>query len=242
MQYVDGEGNLQTFPTIPTGTVTSVGQTHAGNAFSVTGSPITTSGVLAITLNGDVTQYIDGAGDLQSFPAIPNVGDGTLTVQGTGVLDGTGTFTANQAGDTTISITHDNQSQTNTTPETTLTHGGTFTALSANVSVNASGHVTGQELTTFTLPSDLQGVTSVNFTTDGTALNVVSNTVTTSGTMTGIWQGNASQYVNGEGDLQTFPTIPVVPTNIVETIDTTNGNLYRSNTNYTRNWRCDNNR
>ena len=223
LQYVDGEGNLQTFPTIPTGTVTSVGQTHAGNAFSVAGSPITTSGVLAITLNGDATQYIDGAGDLQSFPAIPNVGDGTLTVQGTGVLDGTGTFTANQAGDTTISITHDNQSQTNTTPSTTLTHGGTFTALSANVSVNASGHVTGQELTTFTLPSDSQGVTSVNFKTDGTALNVVSNTITNSGTMTGIWQGNASQYVNGEGDLQTFPTIPVVPTNIVETIDTTNG-------------------
>jgi len=55
------------------GTVTSVGQTHAGNAFSVTGSPITTSGVLDITLNGDATQYIDGAGDLQSFPAIPVV-------------------------------------------------------------------------------------------------------------------------------------------------------------------------
>ena len=73
LQYVDGEGNLQTFPTIPTGTVTSVGQTHAGNAFSVTGSPITTAGVLAIGLNGNATQYIDGAGDLQTFPAIPVV-------------------------------------------------------------------------------------------------------------------------------------------------------------------------
>ena len=72
-QYIDGEGNLQTFPTIPTGAVTSVGQTHAGNAFSVTGSPITTSGVLGITLNGDATQYIDGAGDLQTFPSIPTL-------------------------------------------------------------------------------------------------------------------------------------------------------------------------
>ncbi len=72
-EYVDGEGNLQTFPTIPTGTVTSVGQTHAGNAFSVTGSPITTAGVLAIGLNGNATQYIDGAGDLQTFPSIPTL-------------------------------------------------------------------------------------------------------------------------------------------------------------------------
>jgi len=53
-------------------------------------------------------------------------------------------------------------------------------------------------------------VTSINFKTDGTALNVNSNTITTSGTMTGIWQGTAAQYVNGEGDLTTFPTIPTV--------------------------------
>ena len=26
--------------------------------------------------------------------------------------------------------------------------------------------------------------------------------------MTGVWQGSSSQYVNGEGDLVTFPTIP----------------------------------
>jgi hypothetical protein len=32
--------------------------------------------------------------------------------------------------------------------------------------------------------------------------------ITTSGTMTGIWQGTAAQYVNGEGDLTTFPAIP----------------------------------
>ena len=190
------------------GTVTNVSASTTGDALDVAVTNPTTTPDLDFTWAGTASQYVDGQGDLQTFPAIPTVGDGTLTVQGTGVLGGTGTFTANQAGNTTISVTHDSQAQTNTTPSTTLTHGGTFTALSANVSVNASGHVTGQELTTFTLPSDSQGVTSVNFTTDGTALNVVSNTVTTSGTMTGIWQGNASQYVNGEGDLQTFPTIP----------------------------------
>lgn len=54
----------------------------------------------------------------------------------------------------------------------------------------------------------VSGVTAVNFKTDGNALNVVSNTITSSGTMTGVWQGSSSQYVNGEGDLVTFPNIP----------------------------------
>ena len=54
----------------------------------------------------------------------------------------------------------------------------------------------------------VSGVTAVNFVTDGNALNVNSNTITSSGTMTGVWQGTSSQYVNGEGDLVTFPNIP----------------------------------
>lgn len=51
-------------------------------------------------------------------------------------------------------------------------------------------------------------VTSVNVVTDGTSLDVPSNSITTNGTMTLVWQGSSSQYVNGEGDLVTFPTIP----------------------------------
>jgi len=54
----------------------------------------------------------------------------------------------------------------------------------------------------------VSGVTAVNFSTDGNALNVVSNTITSSGTMTGVWQGTSSEYVNGEGDRVTFPAIP----------------------------------
>ena len=135
------------------GTVTNVSASTTGDALDVAVTNPTTTPDLDFTWAGTASQYVDGQGDLQTFPAIPTVGDGTLTVQGTGVLGGTGTFTANQAGNTTISVTHDSQAQTNTTPSTTLTHGGTFTALSSNVGVNSSGHVTGQELTTFTLPT-----------------------------------------------------------------------------------------
>ena len=51
-------------------------------------------------------------------------------------------------------ISHAAQSQTNTTPSSSLSFGGTFTALSANVGVNSTGHVTGQTLTTFTMPAN----------------------------------------------------------------------------------------
>jgi hypothetical protein len=54
------------------GTVTSVGLTMpapTNAAFSVTGSPVTTSGTLAVGANGTVDQYIDGTGALRTLPS-----------------------------------------------------------------------------------------------------------------------------------------------------------------------------
>ena len=73
---------------------------------------------------------------------------------------------------------------------------------------NVSTVLVGTTLTINSTDQFVGTLTSVNFKTDGTALNVVSNTITTSGTMTGIWQGTSSQYVNGEGDLQDIASIP----------------------------------
>ena len=64
------------------------------------------------------------------FITSSSVGNGTLTVQGTGVLGGSGTFTANQSGNSTISVTHDNSGVT----------AGSYAR--ATVTVNATGHVT----------------------------------------------------------------------------------------------------
>ena len=53
-------GNVSDLPfSNNSGSVTSVGQSHAGNAFSVGGSPITSSGTLAITRAGAATEYIN---------------------------------------------------------------------------------------------------------------------------------------------------------------------------------------
>ena len=67
---------------VTTSGVTSVSQTHAGNAFTVGGSPVTGVGTLAITMAGTSAQYIDGAGNLTTFPAIPQ-GDLTGLTEGT---------------------------------------------------------------------------------------------------------------------------------------------------------------
>jgi len=65
-QYITGDGELANFP--PTGSVTSVGLTMP-SAFSVSGSPVTTSGTLAVTGAGTTEQYVRGDGSLANFPA-----------------------------------------------------------------------------------------------------------------------------------------------------------------------------
>ena len=60
--------DLDNLPTIPTGTVTSVGLTMP-SAFSVANSPITSSGDIAVTGAGVVSQYVRGDGSLANFPS-----------------------------------------------------------------------------------------------------------------------------------------------------------------------------
>jgi hypothetical protein len=51
--------------------VESVDVTADGDAISPTGGPITSSGAINLEFNGAATDYIDGEGNLQAFPAIP---------------------------------------------------------------------------------------------------------------------------------------------------------------------------
>ena len=52
------------------GTVTSVAVTESGDALNVTGSPITTAGTINIGFAGNSTQYINGEGNLVTFPTL----------------------------------------------------------------------------------------------------------------------------------------------------------------------------
>lgn len=109
---------------------------------------------------------------------LPTVNDGTLTVQGTGVLGGSGTFTANDSDSPTISITHDAVSRTNNTSTASPGYGASFTAIDS-ITTSTEGHITAVNTKTVTLPAsdnvDTQLATAsalINVTTmSGTASN-----------------------------------------------------------------------
>ena len=175
------------------GSVTSV--SVQGNTGLSGSGTITTSGTITLT-NADrgSSQSIYKNIATQSGTATANSNNDTLTITGTG-----GTTTS-RSGDI-ITIDSDNDNDNN------YLNGVSWNSGTGVLSLGRQG------LSTLTVDLDgryvtTSGVTSVNFRTDGTALNVLSNTITTSGTMIGVWQGGISQYVNGLGDLVTFPAIP----------------------------------
>lgn len=146
------------------GTVTSVSASISGDAYSALVTNPSTAASITISPQGDVSEYINGAGNLVTFPAIPQ-GDITEVVAGT-YLSGGGTIGS-------VTLDHDSTTRTNTPVTASLTHGGTFQA-TTGITTNVTGHVTNVETTTFTLPTDGLGVETV---TSGNA-----NTITIGGT------------------------------------------------------------
>jgi len=168
-----------------------------------------------ITLTPNSAAEVTIATTADNYSSWSLAGDGgtpqTIASGNTATFEGKTKITTTASATDTLEIAHDTQSQTNTTPSSTLTSGSTFTALSANVSVDSTGHVTGQALETYTLPtSDSYGswtlagdsgtpqtIASGNTGTvaGGTGISTVAgatDTVTVSMTSgsTGAWSGN----------------------------------------------------
>ena len=158
----------------------------------------TGNGILTATVSNQANVTVDLDGRYALSSAIPSVGDGTLTVQGTGVLGGSGTFTANQAGNTTISVTHDNVTRTDPSASTLSSNVFTFVD---SITTSAQGHVTAVDTKTVTVPDnndnttyELFGVGSTNGTagvqldgSDGTLDNVL---IVGAGTSSVVRSGN----------------------------------------------------
>jgi hypothetical protein len=187
------------------GTVTSV--TVSGSSGISGSGTVTTSGSIALTnsdkgssqsifkniaVSGQSTVVADSNNDTLTFAA---AGGMTITTDAT-----TDTITFNPNDDNSNYYVSGASYASGTL---TLTRNGLSTLTATGFPTNNNQLSNGEGYTT-----NAGTVTSVNFKTDGTALNVASNTITTSGTMTGIWQGTSAQYVNGLGDLTTFPSIP----------------------------------
>jgi len=75
--YVIYSGSIWQRSSGAVGTVTSVALTVGGDAISVSGSPLTTSGTLALAFSGTTSQYIRGNGTLANFPTSLVSGTGT---------------------------------------------------------------------------------------------------------------------------------------------------------------------
>ena len=97
-----GSATANTWTTPTTGTVTSVGLTETGDALTITGSPVTSSGTINIAGAGSASQYINGALDLVTFPTLDNYQYWTLAGDSGTPQNITSTNTATIAGGTGI--------------------------------------------------------------------------------------------------------------------------------------------
>ena len=95
------------------GTVTSVAASITGSAIGLTGSPITTAGTLAFAFAGTNLQYVNGAGNLTTFPTLItsiglsmpsafSVANSPLTANGTIAVTGAGVASQYIRGDGTL--------------------------------------------------------------------------------------------------------------------------------------------
>jgi len=96
-----------------TGSVTSVGLSTDGNAITIGNSPITTSGTITANFNGTNLQYVNGAGNLTTFPTLISsiglsmpsafsVSNSPLTANGTIAVTGAGYPSQYIRGDGTL--------------------------------------------------------------------------------------------------------------------------------------------
>ena len=138
--YINGVGNIVPFPTIPTGTVKSVSCSVSGDAYTASVADANVDPVITIAPQGSASQYINGAGDLITFPTIPQ-GDITAVTAGTDLSGGgtSGAVTLNNTSDL-ASVTGRGASTSTATNFTgSLTVNGTGAGGYFYVSGNAGG-------------------------------------------------------------------------------------------------------
>lgn len=141
-------GNLTVIGTTTTNNVetvsTSNGVIFEGNAAD--GNELT---LIAGTLTADRTITLPDATGTVALTS--NIGNGTLTVTAGTLMSGGGSFTANQSGNSSVTINHASVSRTNNTSSVSPAFGATFTAIDS-ITTSTEGHITAVNTKTITLP------------------------------------------------------------------------------------------
>ena len=179
------------------GYTTNTGTTTASNTQTFTNK------------SGNISQWTNNSGYITSS-SIPSVGNGTLTVAASTGLSGGGTFTANQSGNTTITLTNsitNNNQLTNgsgyTTNVGTVTKSGTINVNEFPQWKTSSdlGALTAAEMrSALNVPNTTTVITNNNQLTNGAGYTTNTGTTTASNTQTFTNKsGNISQWSNNSG-------------------------------------------
>jgi hypothetical protein len=212
-QFLRQDGNWATIPGGNVGTVTTVSTEVTpviANSIDFTVADPTTTPKLTIDFKGVAGQYINGEGELTTFPTQEDVKfkydaadtqagywSDKVTI-GSGLSGSVGT---DVNGVKTLTISALSYSTVNSIKVGNSTESGTFEFDGPGVSM-VSGN---PSVITFA------SVLSLGATTAGDALDVaVTNDSSNTGdsTLDFTWAGSASEYINGQGNLITFPSIP----------------------------------
>jgi len=107
-----------------TGSVTSVGLSTNGGAITIGNSPITTSGTITANFNGTNLQYVNGAGNLTTFPIltgyVPYTGATADVDLDTHVLNAQALHVKGTAGNGHLGLKHQSASQTGSANESLI--------------------------------------------------------------------------------------------------------------------------
>ena len=238
----DGGTITASWSDIDTG-LTSVGVSMPA-AFTVTNSPLTSNGTIAITGSGNTLQYIDGTGALQTFPSLTgfvpytgatgSVNLGAYSLTATSLIKNGGTSGQFLKADGSVDssayivlgslsasapLSYNNltgafsitQSGTVTDGYLSSTDWNTFNSKQGALTLTTTGSSGASTLigNTLNIPQYTDQfvgtVTSVGLSMPS-AFSVSNSPVTSSGTLTVVGAGLASQYVRGDGTLADFPS------------------------------------
>lgn len=186
------------------GTVTSIGTDIDGIALLINGSnnpaDITSSGTFSFEWQGTSTQLVTGEG-------------GLVSANTSNIFEGSRLYFTNARARSAISLTTVGSSGPSTYNNVTGVLNIPIYSLSSLGGVPTSRIITinGVSHNLSTDPTwNVGTVTSITETIDGDALLInggASDSISVSGSFDFEWQGDDSQYVNGEGNLATFPTL-----------------------------------
>ena len=214
LYYKDNAGAVQVIASKASAlaTVSSVAMS-VPSFLSVSGSPITTSGTLAVTLSGTALPTANGGTGLTSFTS-----GGAVYATSTSVLTtGTLPITAGGTGQTTASAAFNGLSPITTTGDLIVGNG---TNSATRLAIGTSGYVLTSNGTTATWAAASGGVTTISFGTTGLtpstatsgAVSVagtlnVSNGGTGATTLTGLAYGNGTSAFTAATSAQVLSVI-----------------------------------